>query len=65
MTEHTDWVRALLRPPEDESSTDGTADFDGGARTSLPEPPPGMNTLLRRARFGPVAGLDDAPGRGV
>lgn len=59
-----DWLRALLRPTPDDDDTpdDPPPDFDGGARTSLPAPPPSMSTIIRRAYHGDhLAGTDDKP----
>lgn len=58
----TDWVRAILRPPESEDGTPEATSlpsFDGGARISIAAPAPGMNVTIRRAALGDVAGLYD------
>jgi hypothetical protein len=48
-----DRIRAAAgRQPVEEPDTEAPVDFDGGARTSLPSPPPTMNDVLRAAREG-------------
>jgi hypothetical protein len=54
MSEHSDRMNALIRgrdprEPDGEEAEPVLPNFDGGARTPPPEPPPSMTRILRAA----------------